>query len=47
MMKVTDLQEVAKIAKENNCILVVDNTFLTPYFQKPLDLGADVVVQSL
>ena len=46
MMKVTDLQEVAKIAKENNCILVVDNTFLTPYFQKPLDLGADVVVHS-
>jgi len=34
------------IAKKNNCILVVDNTFLTPYFQKPLKLGADVVVHS-
>lgn len=46
MMKVTDIQEVSKIAKKHNCILVVDNTFLTPYFQKPLNLGADVVVHS-
>lgn len=46
MMKVSDIQEISKIAKKNNCILVVDNTFLTPYFQKPLNLGADVVVHS-
>jgi len=46
MMKVSDIYEISKIAKKNNCILVVDNTFLTPYFQKPLKLGADVVVHS-
>ena len=41
MMKIADIEEISKIAKKNNCILVVDNTFLTPYFQKPLKLGAD------
>ena len=46
MMKVSDIEEISKITKKNNCILVVDNTFLTPYFQKPLKLGADVVVHS-
>ena len=46
MMKVSDIHEISKIAKKNNCILVVDNTFLTPYFQKPLKLGADIVVHS-
>ncbi len=46
MMKVADIQEVAKITKERNIVFVVDNTFLTPYFQKPLLLGADIVVHS-
>lgn len=46
MMKVADIQEVALITKENNLIFVVDNTFLTPYFQRPLLLGADIVVHS-
>lgn len=46
MMKVADIQEIAKITKEKGLLLVVDNTFLTPYFQKPLTLGADVVVHS-
>ena len=46
MMKIADIEEISKIAKKNNCILVVDNTFLTPYFQKPLKLGADVVLHS-
>ena len=46
MMKVTDIRRVAQIAKENNCLLIVDNTFLTPYFQRPLELGADIVVHS-
>ena len=32
MMKVSDIQEISKIAKKNNCVLVVDNTFLTSYF---------------
>lgn len=46
MMKVTDIQAVSKIAKENNCLLAVDNTFMTPYFQNPLKLGADIVIHS-
>lgn len=45
-MKVTDIREVSKLSKENNLILIVDNTFLTPYYQKPLALGADIVVHS-
>lgn len=46
MMKVADIQEIAKVAKSIGAILVVDNTFLTPYFQKPLALGADIVIHS-
>jgi cystathionine gamma-synthase len=46
MMHVTDIEKMSKIAKENNLMLIVDNTFLTPYFQNPLALGADVVVHS-
>jgi cystathionine gamma-synthase len=46
MMKVTDIAEVARIAKEIGAISVVDNTFLTPYFQRPLEMGIDVVVHS-
>lgn len=46
MMQVADIEEISKLAHENNCIVAVDNTFLTPYFQKPLDLGADVVIHS-
>lgn len=46
MMKVTDLQAVSDIAKRHNCLVAVDNTFLTPCFQNPLDLGADVVIHS-
>jgi cystathionine gamma-synthase len=46
MMKVTDIRLVAEIAKANSCILAVDNTFMTPYFQNPLELGADVVIHS-
>ncbi len=46
MMKVTDLEEVGKLAKERHIIFVADNTFLTPYFQRPLQLGADIVVHS-
>ena len=46
MMLVSDIAAIAKTAHENNAILVVDNTFLSPHFQKPLTLGADIVVHS-
>lgn len=46
MMKVADIKEACSIAKRQDILVVVDNTFLTPYFQKPLSLGADVVVHS-
>ncbi|HWP50116.1 MAG TPA: PLP-dependent aspartate aminotransferase family protein [Clostridia bacterium] len=46
MMQVTDIAAIARLCKANNLLLIVDNTFLTPYFQKPLQLGADVVVHS-
>ena len=46
MLKLCDINAVSKIAKSKNIILAVDNTFATPYFQKPLDLGADIVVHS-
>ncbi|WP_459479933.1 trans-sulfuration enzyme family protein [Clostridium saccharoperbutylacetonicum] len=46
MMKVTDIRATAEIARNNNLLLIVDNTFLTPYYQKPLELGADIVVHS-
>ena len=46
LLKLIDIEAVAKIAKENNCLLVVDNTFATPIFQNPLKLGADIVLHS-
>ena len=46
MMKVADIQAISEIAKSVGALLVVDNTFLTPYFQKPLALGADIVTHS-
>ncbi|MEP7235915.1 MAG: PLP-dependent aspartate aminotransferase family protein [Ignavibacteriota bacterium] len=46
MMNIVDLAEVGKIAKATNIISVVDNTFMSPYFQNPLDLGIDIVLHS-
>jgi len=46
MMHVVDIAAVAKIAKEQGVLLIADNTFLTPYFQRPLVLGADIVLHS-
>ncbi|MGM9571877.1 MAG: trans-sulfuration enzyme family protein [bacterium] len=46
MMNVTDIASIARITKEKGLLLIVDNTFLSPYFQNPLDLGADIVVHS-
>lgn len=46
MMNVSDIKAISKIAKEHKLLFIVDNTFLSPYFQNPLNLGADVVVHS-
>lgn len=46
MMNVSDIEKIAGIARKHNCLLIVDNTFLSPYFQNPLKLGADVVIHS-
>lgn len=46
MMNVTDIQALSAIAKKHGLLLIVDNTFLSPYFQNPLALGADVVIHS-
>lgn len=46
MMNVVDIRKTAEIAKANDLLLIVDNTFLSPYFQNPLELGADIVIHS-
>lgn len=46
MMNITDIRKLGRTAKEHRLLFIVDNTFLSPYFQNPLDLGADVVVHS-
>lgn len=46
MMFVSDIAALAELAHANNAMLIVDNTFLSPHFQKPLTLGADIVVHS-
>jgi cystathionine gamma-lyase len=45
-LKVTDLAAVSEICREKDLIHVTDNTFLTPYFQRPFDFGADVIIHS-
>lgn len=45
-MKIIDIEGMARIAKANNVLLAVDNTFATPYLQTPLDLGADIIMHS-
>jgi len=47
MLHIIDIKKLSEISKSNNLILVVDNTFATPYLQRPLDLGADIVMHSL
>ncbi|WP_226656733.1 bifunctional cystathionine gamma-lyase/homocysteine desulfhydrase [Pseudalkalibacillus hwajinpoensis] len=46
LLKVTDIQAISKLAKENNLLTIVDNTFNTPYWQNPIDHGADIVLHS-
>ncbi|MGZ3726097.1 MAG: cystathionine gamma-synthase [Pseudobdellovibrio sp.] len=45
-LKLTDIEAIVKIAKAKNILVAVDNTFMSPYFQRPLELGADIVVHS-
>jgi cystathionine gamma-lyase len=46
LMKITDIRKISDIAHKHNILVVVDNTFLTPFFQNPLELGADIVIHS-
>lgn len=46
-MRLVDIQVVSEIAKQHNIMLIVDNTYCTPYVQKPITLGADIVIHSL
>jgi cystathionine gamma-lyase len=47
MLKLVDIAAVAGVCKPKNIMVAVDNTFMTPYFQRPLELGADVVAHSM
>lgn len=47
MLKIFDIQKIANHANTKNILLAVDNTFMSPYFQQPLSLGADIVVHSV
>ena len=46
MMCITDISGVAEIARDRNIIVIVDNTFMSPWLQRPLEQGADIVVHS-
>ncbi|WP_028504093.1 trans-sulfuration enzyme family protein [Ruminococcus albus] len=46
LMTITDIRAIAEIAHKHNLLVIVDNTFMTPYLQRPLELGADIVVHS-
>ncbi|TQR12816.1 bifunctional cystathionine gamma-lyase/homocysteine desulfhydrase [Psychrobacillus soli] len=46
LLKITDMEAVAKFAKEKGLLTIVDNTFMSPYFQQPIAFGADIVVHS-
>lgn len=46
LLKITDIEALAGISKENNVTLIVDNTFTTPYWQSPIELGANIVIHS-
>ncbi|MFA6568003.1 MAG: PLP-dependent aspartate aminotransferase family protein [Victivallales bacterium] len=46
LLKISDIAKIAEVSKSSKALLVVDNTFLSPFFQKPLSLGADIIVHS-
>lgn len=45
-MTITDISAISHLAKKHNILTIVDNTFMTPYLQRPLNLGADIVIHS-
>lgn len=47
LLKVSDIRKIVKIAKERNILTIIDNTFMTTLYQKPLELGCDIVVESM
>ena len=47
LLNIIDIKAISHLAKENNILLAVDNTFATPYLQRPLDLGADIITHSI
>ena len=47
LMNISDIEAISKLTKAAGCLLVVDNTFASPYLQNPLDLGADIVMHSV
>ncbi|NMM63878.1 aminotransferase class I/II-fold pyridoxal phosphate-dependent enzyme [Clostridium sp. P21] len=46
LMTITDIRKISDLAKRHNILTIVDNTFMTPYLQKPIELGGDIVVHS-
>lgn len=46
MIEIADIRALADVAHAHNCLLIVDNCFCTPALQKPLELGADIVIHS-
>ena len=46
MMKVADLRKISALSKSKGLLMIVDNTFLSPYFQRPLEFGADIILHS-
>ncbi len=46
LLRIVDVEKISTLAKQQQCLVVVDNTFLSPAFQKPLTLGADIVIHS-
>jgi cystathionine gamma-lyase len=47
LLKISNIEEISSLAKKNGALTVVDNTFMSPFFQNPLDLGADIVLHSM
>lgn len=47
LLKIADINSLVKLAKKHNLMTIIDNTFMTPLYQKPLDLGCDIVVESM
>src|SRR5690606_30742962 len=46
LMKIADIEAICNLVKDKNILVAVDNTFASPYLQRPLDLGADIVMHS-